>query len=61
MEKNNYSEAPAKLKLLGLQHRGHSKSPLVVQQGWRGGGGSLKSELKRTGRGGVKPICTFAL
>ena len=30
--------------------------------GGRGGALSLKSELKRTGRGeGVKPICTFAL
>ena len=35
---------------------GHSKSTFVVQ-----GGGSLKSELKRIGRQGVKPICTFAL
>ena len=37
---------------------GHSKSTFVVQGG---GGGSLKSELKRIGRQGVKPICTFAL
>ena len=55
-------------KHFSLLHRGSLKKNIPRARrgraGGRGGGGvlmSLKSELKRIGGGGVKPICTFAL